>query len=62
MLNYHTPLKEHIVGKDVQAKVLSCQHLGTDHPSRYKKWNPESMAITIEVVQKGECTSYTIIM
>ena len=56
MLNYHSPLKERIIGKDVQAKVPSCQHLGTDHQSKYKKWNSETMAIAIEAVQKGECT------
>ena len=51
MLSYHTPLNER-----VQAKVPFCQHLGANRPSRYKKWNPESMAIAIEAVQKGECT------
>ena len=57
MLNYHPPLKERIIGKDlhVQAEKPS-RHVEADRPFKYKSWNTENMAIAITAVQSNKCT------
>ena len=55
MLSYHQPLKERIIGKDLETSTASS--LGeADRPWKYKIWNAESMAKAIAAVQKTECT------
>ena len=55
ILSYRPPLKERIIGQDLQSKN-STSHLEVDRPFRYKRWNNETMEIAIAAVLKEECT------
>ena len=43
MLNYHPPLKERIIGKDLQVQAEKpSRHVEADRPFKYKNWNAET--------------------
>ena len=51
MLSYHPPLKEQIIGKDLETSN-AFSYGEADRPWKYKIWNAESMAKAIAAVQK----------
>ena len=49
MLSYHLPLKEQIIGKDLQVEQRF-RHIQADHSLKYKSWNAENMVTAILAV------------
>ena len=55
MLSYHPPLKERIIGKDLQVEE-HFRHIEADRPLNYKSWKAENMVTAIAAVQSNKCT------